>query len=180
MEQNKNKKVIFLDRDGTIIKNIHYLNDASKVAYLPHTFEGMQKLRDAGFEFVVVTNQSGVVRKLVTLEQLQEIHNRIEQDLKKQGISILEFYFAPFKGEHPMRKPNPGMLLEASKQHSIDLSESWIFGDRLVDVEAGRRACLKGSIQLTTTNYVEMDAYLNKAEIQAAHMLEAAHIVLKS
>ncbi len=172
------KKVIFLDRDGTIIENVLYLNDPLKVKFLPHTFEGMRQLAEAGFEFAIVTNQSGIVRGLVTDENLTAIHKKIENELVEQGLKILKFYHAPFKGEHPMRKPNPGMIFQAAKDFPIDLKESWIFGDRRVDTEAGRKAGLKGSIQFTTTEYLEMDAHLPESEVTAADMLEAANFVL--
>lgn len=136
------RKCVFLDRDGTIIVDKVYLNDPGQVELLPGVVDGMQRLRKAGFEFVVVTNQSGIPRGLVTLENLNLIHKRIREELSRQGIEFLGFYFAPYmtNSDHPLRKPNPGMLLQAAKDFNISLKDSWTIGDRMLDVEAGHRA----------------------------------------
>lgn len=135
------KKTIFFDRDGTLIIDKVYLNDPEQIVYLPGAFEALRQLRDAGYQFVIVTNQSGVPRGLVTIENLNEIHRRIADEFTRHGISFAGFYYAPFSVEsnHPMRKPNPGMLLAAAADHDIDLEKSWIVGDRMTDAEAGRR-----------------------------------------
>ena len=139
------KKVIFLDRDGTIIVDKIYLNDPNAIEYLPGVFEGMKSLRDHGYEFIVVTNQSGVPRGLVSLENLHEIHRRIRAEMSQHGVNILQFYFAPFMTDsnHPMRKPNPGMLELGIKDFNVDRKQSWMAGDRMTDVEAGHRAKMK-------------------------------------
>lgn len=139
------RKVVFFDRDGTLIIDKIYLNDPDAIEYLPGVFEGMRKLRDKGFEFIVVTNQSGVPRGLVQLENLHQIHKNIRADMAREGIDILGFYFAPFSVEsnHHFRKPNPGMLEAGSKDFNVDAKVSWMIGDRMTDVEAGHRANMK-------------------------------------
>ena len=139
------KKVIFLDRDGTLIKDRIYLNDPSQIEYLPGVFEGLIQLRDQGFEFVVVTNQSGVPRGLVELKNLWNIHKIIRGDMARRGIDILAFDYAPFlpASNHPMRKPNPGMLKKACGDYGLNPQLCWMVGDRMTDVEAGRRHCIR-------------------------------------
>jgi len=151
------RKTIFLDRDGTIIEDIPYLNDPDKINYLPNVFKALKNLREAGYSFVIVTNQSGVPRGLVKIENLHEIHNRIQREFSKHGIEFLEFYYAPHlpDSQHHTRKPNPGMLLLASDKFDIDLSKSWMIGDKLSDVEAGVRAGVK-SILLTSKDNIEI------------------------
>lgn len=136
------KKAIFFDRDGTLIIDKIYLNDPDQITYLPHVFESLAKLRDAGYTFVMVTNQSGVARGIVTLENLAEIHRRMTVEFERHNIHFAGIYYAPYSVEsnHDMRKPNAGMLLAGAKDHDIDLKKSWIVGDRMTDAEAGLRA----------------------------------------
>jgi histidinol-phosphate phosphatase family protein len=136
------KKAIFFDRDGTLIVDKVYLNDPDAIEYLPNVFEALRALRDAGFQFFIATNQSGVPRGHVTIENLNEIHRRMRAEFAKHGVDLVDFYYAPYLTDHDhmYRKPNPGMLLQAALEYNIDLGESWMIGDRMTDVEAGRRA----------------------------------------
>lgn len=145
-------KAIFFDRDGTLIEDKIYLNDPDQIVYLDGVFAGLRRLRDHGFSFVVVTNQSGVPRGLVDIENLNEIHRRIRMDCAREGIDILHFYYAPFlvESNHPMRKPNPGMIESGLRDYNIQAEGSWMVGDRYTDVQAGARAGLK-SVFLTGT-----------------------------
>ncbi len=136
------KKAVILDRDGTIIIDKIYLNDPSQVEYCPRVFEALQRLRDHGFIFAIATNQSGLAKRIVDIRNMDLIHERIANDFAKYGVSFVGFYYAPFSVEstHLRRKPNPGMLLDASRDHGISLKHSWMIGDRMTDVEAGHRA----------------------------------------
>lgn len=140
--ENLKRKAIFFDRDGTLIIDKIYLNDPDQIVYLPDVFDSLKRLRDAGFTFVMVTNQSGVARGIVSLENLAEIHRRITVEFQKHGIEFAGIYYAPYSVEsnHHMRKPNPGMLETAALEHGLDLQASWIVGDRASDAEAGLRA----------------------------------------
>ncbi len=139
------KKSIFFDRDGTLIKDKIYLNDPDDIVYLPSVFEALKQLQDNGFELIVVTNQSGVPRGLVNPSNLHKIHNNIETKMLKNGILLNKFYYAPYlpSSNHYFRKPNPGMLIKAIKDHNIDPSQSWMIGDRETDILSGLRANLK-------------------------------------
>ncbi len=139
------KKAVFLDRDGTVIIDKIYLNDPDQIEYFPHAEEAIQSLCRAGFLICIATNQSGIPRGLVQIENLDEIHRRISVHLKKWDIEIAGYYYAPHlpNSDHELRKPNPGMLLLGAEEHNIDLSKSWMIGDRMTDVEAGRRAGTK-------------------------------------
>lgn len=139
---NSPKPAVFFDRDNTIIEDKIYLNDPDQIIYLPHAFESLKRIYNCGYEIIIVTNQSGVPRGLVQLPNLHEIHRRIRFEFAKHGVTIKGFYFAQFRVEsnHWLRKPNPGMLLEAARDHNIDLKKSWMVGDRMTDVEAGKNA----------------------------------------
>lgn len=159
------KKAVFFDRDGTLILDRVYLNDPNDIVYLPRVMEGLRLLRDQGFEFLIVTNQSGVASGKVQLENLHEIHRRIRDELSRNGIDILNFYFAPFSvsSHHPMRKPNPGMLELGIQEFDVDRTRSWMVGDRMTDVEAGHRAGLK-SVFLYGTEKPEFQQMIKAGE----------------
>ncbi len=136
----RRSKAIFFDRDGTLIEDKVYLNDPEQIIYLPGVFEALRALRDLGYEFHVVTNQSGMARGLVDLANLDEIHRRMRADFSAQGIDFKGFYYAPFlvESNHWARKPNPGMLHYANHDYGVDFSASWMVGDRMTDVLAGQ------------------------------------------
>lgn len=173
------KKAIFLDRDGTLIVDKIYLNDPDQIVYLPGVFDALRLLRDAGFHFVVATNQSGIPRGLVTLANLREIHRRIRFEFARNGVDFLSFHYAPFmtNHDHTLRKPNAGMLLEAAHDYSIDLSQSWMIGDRMTDVEAGHRAGTR-SVLLSDQESPLSFPQFKPPEIHVLDLLTAAHEIL--
>lgn len=174
------KKTVFFDRDGTLIIDKVYLNDPEQIVYLEGVFQALKELRDAGFQFVVVTNQSGVARGLVTLDNLHEIHRRIAAEFAQHDIQFAGFYYAPYSVEsnHEMRKPNPGMLLAAHEEHGIDFSRSWMVGDRGSDVVAGNRAGCR-TVLLDGIESAETIAEI-KPGCVAHTILEAARFILKN
>lgn len=180
MVSGKPKKTVFFDRDGTLIIDKVYLNDPEQIVYLEGVFEALRELRDAGFQFVVVTNQSGVARGLVTLDNLHEIHRRIAAEFARHDIQFAGFYYAPYSVEsnHEMRKPNPGMLLAAHEEHGIDFAHSWMVGDRGSDVVAGHRAGCR-TVLLDGVESAETIAE-TKPHFVAHTILEAARFILKN
>jgi D-glycero-D-manno-heptose 1,7-bisphosphate phosphatase len=142
-------KAIFLDRDDTIIEDPGYINNPDQVKLLDGAPEALSSFKALGYKLVVVSNQSGVARGIVTEETLGKIHKRLEQLLSEKGIWLDRIYYCPFhpegvvpkyRKESDLRKPNPGMLLLAGKELDIDLAESWMVGNSIRDVEAGKRA----------------------------------------
>lgn len=134
-------KAVFLDRDGTLIIDKHYLNDPERVEMLPGVPEGLERLKKAGYLLVVITNQSGVARGIVQEENIKHIHERLQKLLSPLG-QIDRFYHSPHAADsnHPHRKPNPGLLFMAADELQIDLSQSFMVGDKNIDVEAGHNA----------------------------------------
>ncbi len=139
------KKAVIFDRDGTLIVDKVYLNDPRQIEFLPETFEGLKILKEMGFLFFVAPNQSGNPRGFVQIAYFHEIHRRLNLELSEHQLKIEKFYFAPYMTDsnHPMRKPNSGMLLAAAEEYNIDLSQSWMIGDKDVDVLAGQSAGCK-------------------------------------
>lgn len=142
---------VFLDRDGTIIENPGYIKDPRQVRLFPDAAEAIRRFSATGHLVIVVSNQSGVARGLITEEDLQRVHQRMEELLRAQGARVDGAYYCPFldgpeavvetfRRDSALRKPRPGMILRAAEERGIDLAESWMIGDSPSDVEAGRRA----------------------------------------
>jgi D-glycero-D-manno-heptose 1,7-bisphosphate phosphatase len=142
-------KAVFLDKDGTLIENVPYNVDPALIRLMPGTVQGLRKLCRAGYQLIVVTNQSGVARGYFNERDLQAVEQRICHLLAKSGVPMHGFYYCP---HHPQgsvsryaiacscRKPLPGLVLRAAGEHGIDLATSWVIGDILDDVETGRRS----------------------------------------
>jgi D-glycero-D-manno-heptose 1,7-bisphosphate phosphatase len=137
---------LFLDRDGTVINNAPYLADPAGVTLIPGAREAIAAFRMAGYAVVVVTNQSGVARGFYGLEQYRAVTARF---LDQVGVDLIDAIYAcpfhpqgqaPFDSDHPWRKPEAGMLLDAAMRLRIDLAGSVMVGDSLCDIEAGARA----------------------------------------
>ena len=150
----KNKqKAIFLDRDGTINKYVGFLTDINQFELLDGVTEAIKMINESGYLAIVVTNQPVIARGEVSVEGLQEIHNKMETLLGQSGAYIDDIFYCPhhphkgYEGERPeykieceCRKPKPGMLFTAAEKYNIELSESWMVGDGESDIEAGKNA----------------------------------------
>lgn len=143
------KKAIFLDKDGTLIKDIPYNIKSELIELQPDLIRGLRKLQDAGFVFVIVSNQSGIARGFFPENALIEVENRIRELLRSHDLYLEGFYYCPHHPEGRLpdyrkncscRKPAPGMFFEAAREIDINLYQSWMIGDILDDVEAGNRA----------------------------------------
>lgn len=146
------RRTIFLDRDNTIIHNDGHLGDPEAVHLMAGAAQAMVQLVDAGFSLIVVTNQSGVARGLFTEEDVKAVHCSIDRSIARatgREDLVLGWYYSPwhpeavidaYRGDHPTRKPGPGMLLEAADDHELDLARSWMVGDQERDVQAGMAA----------------------------------------
>lgn len=141
-----------------IIRDVHLMVSASDVEILPGVAEAFAKAQAQGYAIIVVTNQSVVARGLCTEWQLQELHRGIDQMLQSEGCAPLDAY--SYCAHHPdatvaayrevcqCRKPQPGMLLTAAAEHSIDLARSVMIGDRLTDILAGHKAGCRAAVQV--------------------------------
>ena len=133
------RRAVFLDRDGTLMEEVNYCNDPKRVRVFPGTVGALQRLRHAGWLTVVVTNQSGLARGKISPEQYAAVNAEFLRQLPG-GIDAVYFCADHPDSPTPRRKPGSGMLEEASRNHGIDLSRSWMIGDKEIDVECGRRA----------------------------------------
>lgn len=140
---------LFLDRDGTINPDLDYLSDANLFELYDGVGEALKKIKDAGYLLVLITNQSGIARGLITLEQLDQIHKKMQNLLLDYQVQFDAIYYCPHHPNFPLadgvsscncRKPAPGMLLKAAKELNIDLANSYMIGDKTSDVGAGINA----------------------------------------
>lgn len=143
------RRAIFLDRDGTLVHPRHYPRRPEDLVLYDSIVVPMRALQELDFVFVIVTNQSGVARGYLTEEDLERMHAHLRESLARRGVRVQDVYFCP---HHPdgvvphlaiacdCRKPAPGMVVRAALDHNLHLSRSWLVGDILDDVEAGKRA----------------------------------------
>ncbi len=136
------RPAVFLDRDGTINHEVHYLSRPEDFELLPGVGPALRRLQDAGFLLVVVTNQSGLARGYFDEATLQRIHDKMARLLAADGVAIDRIYHCPALPDdgHPDRKPSPGMVDRATADLEIDRGQSWLVGDKTVDVQTGANA----------------------------------------
>ena len=144
-------KAAFLDRDGVINRKApegHYVTRWEEMHFLPDAAAAIALLNQAAFRVIVVSNQRCVAKGLVTARELESIHERMCAAFVRAGATIDAVYYCPHEIQPPCRcrKPKPGLLLDASRAHDIDLAASWMIGDSAIDVEAGRNAGCKTAL----------------------------------
>lgn len=181
-------KAAFIDRDGVINEERNYVHRIEDFVLLPGVAQGLALLRDAGFRLIVVTNQAGIARGYYDQGAMDRLHDHLREQLALQGVALDAIYFCP---HHPSgsvkelafecdcRKPAPGMLLQAAKDFDIDMSASVLIGDKLSDVQAGKRAGV-GRVVIVESGHKVEDAAPLQADHVAADLLAAAQLLTAS
>jgi histidinol-phosphate phosphatase family protein len=182
-------KCIFLDKDGTLIEDVPYNVDPERIRLAPGAEEGLRLFHAAGYRLIVITNQSGVARGLFSEWALMAVHERLVRLLEAVGVPLGGFYYCPHHpdGQVPRysiacacRKPQPGLIAAAARDHRIDLARSWFAGDILDDVEAGRRAGCR-TVLIDNGNETEWEhSPWRRPHHVAADLEEAARLITKS
>lgn len=140
-------KVVFLDRDGTINEEVHYLHKPEDLHLLPGAAQAVRMLKEAGFTLIVVTNQAGVARGYYTCRDVETLHAYMNEQLRKEGGFIDAFYYCPhhpdcgigeYKKKCHCRKPDIGMFEAAEQAFAVDKAHSYMIGDKELDMQAGR------------------------------------------
>jgi D-glycero-D-manno-heptose 1,7-bisphosphate phosphatase len=169
-------KVVVLDRDGTIVVDRHYLADPDDLEFESGAEAGLRKMSELGFRLVVITNQSGIARGLLSLSRLEEIHERLKQMLHSIGVRLEAIYFCPHApGDGcECRKPNLGLMRQASAELGFDMSESIVIGDKESDVEFGRRA---GALAMQIGKVESQLSSATTPDYIVADLKEAADII---
>jgi D-glycero-D-manno-heptose 1,7-bisphosphate phosphatase len=154
------RRAVFLDRDGTLNIEKSYLSDPDQLQLFPGTGPALRRLAGAGFLLFVVTNQSGIGRGYYTVEAMHRVNDRLCAELARDGVRFERIYFAPEAPEQPSRgrKPSPQFLFDARDEFAVDLAESYMIGDKLIDLECGWNAGVKKSILVRTGYGAEVEA----------------------
>mgnify|MGYP001577142136 CR=1 FL=1 len=160
------RRAVFLDRDGTINEDPGYLNEPEQLQLLPSVGEALVELKKAGFLLVVVSNQSGVGRGLITKHTLSLIHGRLNMMLEKWSVRIDHYESCIHMPEDhcECRKPKPKLIFDSANKLNIDISASYLIGDKLSDLMAGRNAGCKGVVLVRTGEGLATESHLLSGE----------------
>lgn len=181
-------RAVFLDRDGTLIEELGYLNQIERLSFFPYSVDAVRLLNRAGFAVVVVTNQAGVARGFFDESFVDEVHTRIAERMTLGGARIDAFYYCP---HHPdgavekyrqtcdCRKPNPGLLRRAAVERKLDLSKSFVVGDRRHDLEAGSAVGATGVLVRTGYGRRDEHAVARQAAAVTDNLIEAVSWILR-
>ena len=190
----KKNTAVFLDRDGTINEEVGYLDSLDKFKVIPSAYEAIRLINESGMRVVVISNQAGVARGFFTEDFVKITHEHLESVLRKKGAYIDNFYYCPHhptEGIEPYRqvcncrKPASGMLLQAAQDFNIDLTRSYLVGDRFNDIEAGKKIGVRGILvktgfgqSLLQDDGPDEATPENKPDFIAADILEAVKWIL--
>jgi histidinol-phosphate phosphatase family protein len=172
---NKLSAAVFIDRDGTIMHDADYCSHPKQVKIFPGVSGALGRLRSKGFKLIIITNQSGIGRGLFTVDQYRAVEAEL---LRQLGDGLIDAtYFCPdVPGQHSNhRKPSPGMILQAKREHQIDLARSFFIGDKEIDVECGRNAGVR-TIRVQTG--FDRNTTSSAADWVAKDLPAAAQIIL--
>ena len=170
------RPALFLDRDGTLMEEVDHCRDPALVKAYPGASEELSRAKALGWATIIITNQSGIGRGYFTEEEFRAVQCEL---LRQLGDVIDDSYMAPDHPDtpSPRRKPAPGMILEATAEHGIDLSRSWMIGDKAIDIECGRNAGVRTI--LVETGYGRKTAECSP-DHRAPTITEAIRIALAS
>lgn len=181
------KKAVFIDKDGTLIPDIPYNTDPERITLLPESVEGLRQLKMEGYLLIIVSNQAGVARGFFKEEALLGVERKVRELLTAESIALDGFYYCPHHPEGSVeqyrvrcecRKPRPGLILRAAGDFNIDLHSSWMIGDILNDVEAGKRAGCR-TILIDNGNETEwLPGEFRSPDYLLKNINEAAMIIL--
>jgi D-glycero-D-manno-heptose 1,7-bisphosphate phosphatase len=165
-------RAIFIDRDGVLIQEKHYLHRVEDVAFIPGVMAAAKRLQDAGFKLFIVTNQSGVGRGYFTIADVERVNTHIAREFARHRVTFQKIYIAPEAPDQPSRgrKPSPQFLHDARDEFGLDLSRSFMIGDKLIDLETGWNARVQQSLLVRT-------GYGAKQEREHAQQLAQAVVV---
>jgi D-glycero-D-manno-heptose 1,7-bisphosphate phosphatase len=185
-ESRSLRPAVFLDRDGTIAEEMGYVNHVDRLQIFPYAAEAIRRLNKAEIPVIVVTNQSGIARNIFPESLVHEVHKKMVSELAAKGAWIDAIYFCPHKSEDvcECRKPNPGMLERAAREHALDLPSSWVVGDRYADLEMAYEAGARGILVMTGYGRGEYqlhrDAWPRRPDVLCENLDDAVRHILQN
>ena len=175
-------KAAFFDRDGVINYDYQYVYTPQQLIFRRGIFNFLRFVEDSGFKIFIITNQSGISKGFYTEEQFLDLTTWIYQQFYAKGIHITKTYYAPYDPKHVLankkydeydRKPNPGMIIKAEKEFNIDLSKSFLMGDKKSDIQAGISAGIPLNMLLGKKCYqIEKDEWIVSSFVQAKKIVK--------
>lgn len=181
-------KAVFLDKDGTLIHDVPYNVDPEKIRLMPGVIKGLKLLRDNGYQLIGVSNQSGIARGYFEEEDVQEVFSQLQLHLHENGVPLDHMYYCPhllqgsvkqYAVDCHCRKPKAGMLIDAAGEYNISLSHSWMIGDILHDIQAGKNAGCK-TIMVDNGNETEwVQNDLRTPDFIVNNFYDAAQIIIQ-
>ena len=186
------RRAVFIDRDGTISEEVGYVNHPSRYRVFPYAAEAVRLLNEAGWLAILITNQAGVARGYFAEEMIGRVHDVLSEELRRGGARLDAIYYCPHHpsvGEPPYRqacdcrKPRPGLIRRAAREHDIDASASWMVGDRYGDVEFAHAAGVRSAFVLSGYGLGEWEhqrqAWKLQPEVVADDLLDAVRKILE-
>ncbi len=185
------RPAVFIDRDGTISEEVGYVNHPSRFRLFPYSSEAIRILNDSGWLAIVITNQAGVARGYFSEDVIKQIHRQLENGLREESARLDAIYYCahhPSVGEPPYRldcdcrKPKPGLIEQAVRDFQIDMTASWMAGDRYSDVELARNAGLRSAFVLSGYGRGEWEyqsqGWKHQPDLVCENLLEAVKSIV--
>ena len=183
-------RAVFIDRDGTISEEVGYINHTSRFRLFPYSADAIRYLHQNDYLAILVTNQAGVARGYFSEDMVQSVHRKMTAELDHAGTALDAIYYCahhpsvgdpPYRLDCDCRKPKPGLLLRAARDFAIELSESWMVGDRYSDIQLAANAGVKSLLVLSGYGRGEWEHQRNNWSIQpdlvAENLLEAVRLI---
>lgn len=176
---DKIRPAAFIDRDGTLVEEVNFLSRVEDLRLFDYTADAVCLLKEHGFLVIVVTNQSGIGREIYTVDNMHSIHEAMQTKLDG---AIDAFYYCPhLPGEGcSCRKPNLGMIEQAQIDFKIDLTRSWMIGDKKIDVQTGINAGIGSAMVMTGYGKTHLETLLERPSIIADTLLDAVEKIVQS
>jgi D-glycero-D-manno-heptose 1,7-bisphosphate phosphatase len=187
------RRAVFMDRDGTISEEIGYVNHPSRYRVFPYAAAAVRLLNQRDWLAILVTNQAGVARGYFTEDLIEAVHGVLGQELEKQGAHLDAIYYCahhptvgvePYRFDCDCRKPKPGLIQRAEAEFEIDLTQSWMIGDRYSDIELARNAGVHSAFVLSGYGRGEWEyqraAWKHQPDLVAEDLLEAVRKIVTS
>ncbi len=184
-------KAVFIDRDGTISEEVGYINHVSRFNLFPYSASAIKQLNQNGWLAIITTNQAGVARGYFSEKMVKEVHQRMTDGLEQSGARLDAIYYCahhpslgdpPYRLDCDCRKPRPGLISRAARDLDINLSESWMVGDRYSDIELARNAGVKSAFVLSGYGRGEWEhqseSWTHQPDLVAENLLEAVEQIV--